>query len=64
MGDWPSLPVSYPVKSAPNASLRTEKFHDRVSEVRREVKGTAVHAEAPWTRARRVGAPGPSSWST
>jgi hypothetical protein len=24
----------------------------------------AVHAAVPWTRARRVGTPGPSSWST
>lgn len=37
---------------------------DLVSEVRREFKGAEVHAAAPWTRARRVGTPGPSSWST
>jgi hypothetical protein len=37
---------------------------DLVSEVRREFKGGAVHAAVPWTRARRVGTPGPSSWST
>ena len=36
---------------------------DLVSEVRREFKGVAVHAAVPWTRARRVGTPGPSSWS-
>jgi hypothetical protein len=37
---------------------------DLVSEVRREFKGAAVHAAVPLTRARRVGTPGPSSWST
>jgi len=37
---------------------------DLVFEVRREFKGAAVHTAVPWTRARRVGTPGPSSWST
>jgi hypothetical protein len=36
---------------------------DLVSEVRRELKGATVHAAVLWTRARRVGTPGPSSWS-
>jgi hypothetical protein len=36
---------------------------DLVSEVRREFKGVAIHAAVPWTRARRVATPGPSSWS-
>jgi hypothetical protein len=36
---------------------------DLVFEVRREFKGAAVHAAVPWTRVRRVGTPGPSSWS-
>ena len=35
---------------------------DLVSEVR-EFKGASVHAAVPWTRARRVDTPGPSSWS-
>jgi hypothetical protein len=34
-----------------------------VFEVRRDFKGAAVHAAVQWTRARRVGTPGPSSWS-
>jgi hypothetical protein len=37
---------------------------DLVSEVRREFKDAAVHDAVPWTRDRRVGTPGPSSWST
>jgi len=37
---------------------------DLVSEVCRQFKDAAVHAAAPWTRARRVGTPGPPSWST
>jgi hypothetical protein len=44
--------------------VRQRKDRDQEFVPGSEFKGAAVHAAVPWTRVRRVGAPGPSSWST